>query len=359
MSTSALRPVLVLGGYGAVGSVVTRTLADAGVPVRPAGRDLARAAQLADELGCGPAARVDVGDPDGFGRLLDEEGIGAVVLCVEPPDPTIARRCLDSGVHLVDVGATHALLAGVEALADRATAAGATAVLSVGLAPGVTNLLARRASDQLGGADRLDITVMLGGGERHGAEAVRWTVHQLARGDGRGPARRVRLPGHGLRTAHPFGFSDQWTLRRTLGVPEVTTRLCLDSRQLTAALFGMRRLGAFRVFRGPRAAGLLTGALGAVHTGGDDFAVRVDAARGDRTTSWALTGRKQSRVTGQVAALATRELLAGALPAGVHHLDQLVDVPGIGALVDDLPGTRLWAPAELDPAVPALVEAGR
>lgn len=344
--------MLVVGGYGAVGSTVTRALAS-GLPGRvlPAGRDPSRARRSAQEAGAGPAVRVDVTDLAGFERVLDRHGIGVVVLCVEPPDTAIARACLERGVHLVDVGASDHLLAPVEALGGRAADRGATAVLSVGLAPGVTNLLARRAFDRLGGADRIELTVLLGVGERHGVDAVRWTLAHLLTSEPGSEARprKVGLPGHGLHKAHPFPFSDQYALRRTLGVPEVTTRLCLDSRPLTATLFGLRRAGALRPARDPRVMRALATAITRVHLGGDGFAVRADAFLGGRSVSYALTGRGQSRVTGLVAAHVTRALLAGDLPPGVHHIDQL---PALATVFDHLPDTTVWRNGQGDRSSP-------
>ncbi|MDX6763706.1 saccharopine dehydrogenase NADP-binding domain-containing protein [Streptomyces sp. F8] len=226
--------IVVVGGYGAVGATVAATL-EGWFPGRVvvAGRDEARARLLG-------GVRADVADPDGFRRTLEELGdVAAVVLCVEPPDTGVARVCLERGVHLVDIGATRRLLDGVADLHDLAAGAGATAVLSVGVAPGLTNLLARRVHEAVGGAERIDLTVLLGAGERHGADAVRWTVEGLAGPVAEAPL-RTTLPGHGRRTAHPFPFSDQHTLPRTLGVEQVTTRLCLDSKPLTSALFGLR-----------------------------------------------------------------------------------------------------------------------
>lgn len=323
------RTVLVAGGYGAVGAAATRTLAG-WFPGRvlPAGRDLDRARALAREVGAA-AARVDVGDPVGFARVLDEHDVGTVVLCVEPPGPAFAAECLRRGVHLVDVGASRHLLAQVEKLDTTARATGASAVLSVGVAPGLTNLLARRALDDLGCAERMDITVLLGAGERHGSDAVRWTVRNLAADPPRGGTVRTGLPGYGRRSAHPFPFSDQYTLRRTLGVPEVTTRLCLDSATLTALLFALRRTGVARLGRRPAVLRALTGALARVHAGGDGFAVRADAFHGARRVGYVATGHTQSWVTGLVASHVVRTLVADGLPAGVHHIETLPALAGL------------------------------
>ncbi|MCF6524796.1 saccharopine dehydrogenase [Streptomyces sp. JJ36] len=305
--------VLVVGGHGAVGSAAAAAL-DRWFP----GRVLT--------AGRSRGVRVDVTDTDRFRRVLTDLGdVRAVVLCVQPPDAGPARACLERGTCLVDVNADPALLADVSRLDDLAATTGTPAVLSAGVAPGLTNLLARRAHDAVGGAERLELTVLLGAGERHGADAVRWTVDALAAPHGTACPRRLPLPGHGRRKAHPFPFPDQYTLPGTLGVPEVTTRLCLDSRAATGLLFALRP-----AVRRPALRRAATSVLRRTHVGGDAFAVRADARRGSRHAAYALTGRGQSRISGLVAAHATRLALAGSLPAGVRHIEelpQLADLP--------------------------------
>ncbi len=310
-----------MGGRGAVGSVVRGTL-ERWFPGRvvTAGRSPGGHGAPGAPHGPGvPGVRADVTDAEGFRRALDGLGdLAAVVLCVQPPDTGPATACLERGIHLVDVNAEPDLMRRTTGLDGLADAAGATAVLSVGLAPGLTNLLAGRAHHALGGADRLELTVLLGSGERHGADAVRWTVEALTEPPGDARPRRVALPGHGRRTARPFPFSDQHTLPGTLGVPEVTTRLCLDSRLSTGLLFALRPAA-----RHPALRRALTSMLLRTHLGGDAFAVRADAWRDGRHAALALTGRGQGRVSGLVAAHTTREVLAGRLPTGVRHLEQL------------------------------------
>ncbi|MFD5557306.1 saccharopine dehydrogenase family protein [Streptomyces sp. NPDC127068] len=324
--------ILVPGGYGAVGTAVTATLGQ-WFPGRvvPGGRSAERARQHG-------GVRVDVNDPQGFGAVLDRLGdVSAVVLCVEPPDESVARVCLERGVHLVDIGADARLLRAVTALHDTALDTGASAVLSVGVAPGLSNLLARRAHEEVGGAQRIDLTVLLGSGERHGADAVRWTVAGLAAPTAARP-RRVELPGHGFRTAHPFPFSDQHTLTGTLGVPRVTTRLCLDSRAATALLFGLRRTGLLRAADRPVPRRLLTGALGRVHLGGDAFVVRADAYRDGLHVARVARGLRQSRFTALVAAHVARHLLTGGPAPGVRHVEE---VPALADLPERLAGDGL------------------
>ncbi len=139
--------IVVVGGYGAVGRVVSLALADRhhGTVV-VAGRDVVRARTLA-RRSPGPLAptEVDAADAAGLARVLD--GAGVLVMCADGANLDVARCCLERGVHYVDISASARVLGAIEALDPLARAHGAAAALSVGLAPGVTNLLARSCVD--------------------------------------------------------------------------------------------------------------------------------------------------------------------------------------------------------------------
>ena len=64
-------------------------------------------------------------------------------MCAELDNARVARARLERGIHYLDVSASHRLLTGIEASDGLARDRRATAILSVGLVPGVTNLLAR------------------------------------------------------------------------------------------------------------------------------------------------------------------------------------------------------------------------
>ncbi|MGW8376834.1 saccharopine dehydrogenase NADP-binding domain-containing protein [Streptomyces sp. ODS28] len=326
--------VLVLGGYGAVGRPAARALGEL-LPGRVvvAGRDGEQAAAFAaGSDGRLLAARADLADRAALERAL--RGVRLVVLAVTPrsarehPAPLLFER----GTGLVDVTADRRVIGAVEQYDGVARAYGASAVLSVGVAPGLTNLLARRVHEEVGGAERIDLSVLLGAGEKHGREAVCRTVTEPAaeRAAGARPLRVTVPPPHGTRTHHPFPLSDQFTLRRTLGTPAVTTRLSIGSGPLTALLFGLRRAGVFRAARLARLDGVLSAALARMAAGGEDFAVRADAHRQGRRAVRILTARSQARITGLVAAQVAARMYEGAVPPGVHHIEQLstlADVP--------------------------------
>lgn len=320
--------IVVLGGYGAVGAAVSEALAG-WFPGRVvvAGRDGGRAAALAARLGGeADAQQVDVGRAEDVRRVLD--GAGVAVMCVERANVQVARACLERGVDYVDVTATPAVVRSIADLDGQAAQRGATAALSVGLAPGVTNLLARLCHDRAPEATGIDLTLCFGLGGDHGADSRRWILDGLATSASWARRRRrarVRLPGLGTRTAYPFPFSDQETLAAGLGIP-VTTRLCFDSRVATATIFALRPLRVLSVLRRARATDLIEAVLSRVHTGSDAFAIQAvaDVGRG-RSVACTATGTGECRTTGIVAAHVARRLVDGTGPAGVHHIDALVD----------------------------------
>jgi saccharopine dehydrogenase-like NADP-dependent oxidoreductase len=297
---------LVLGGYGATGAPAVTLLRAGGDHAVVAGRDPARADQV-----------IDLRSPDRAAFTAALAGVDVVVNAAGIEDPALVLAAADRGVAFVDITATTSYVAAVEALAPPAPV-----MLSVGLAPGLTNLLAAAVHDAAP-AGAIDIGLAVGAGERHGAAGVAWSFGLIGRRFA-DPAtgalvrnytrpRRFDLPGLGTRRLYRADFSDQHVLTRDLGVP-VRTHFGLDSRAATALLATLTWIpGGSHAPQG-------------LHLPGGDRWVAL--ARGeDGTTRWAH-GRRQSHATAVVAVAAARRAVG--LPAGVHHLHQvmgLADVP--------------------------------
>ena len=305
-----MKTVLIVGGYGAVGREAAHALTSRpGTKVVVAGRNPAAAQPVPGTT----AMRVDATDPAGLARALD--GVDAVLMCAETGNVDVAKACVERGIHYLDVTASHSVLAELARLDGAARARGATVVLSVGLVPGVSNLLARVCSERAPSED-LVIGALLGSGEAHGPAALAWTFDGLGQLAG---SWSLGFPApYGERVVHRFPFSDQYTLPQTLGVG-VRTGLCLDSRLVTRLMSLAGRPAVARLLRRPLIRRLLLSALGAVHVGGDGFAVVVRSG----AVQASFAGRRQSRATGHMAALLIRELPE--LPSGAHHVEQLVD----------------------------------
>lgn len=341
--------VLVVGGYGAVGRTVCRTLAaTTDRPVLAAGRTKSTAEAFAATVDGVDARAVDVTEPAADGALA---GVDTVAMCLDQDDPDFAAACLRRGVDYVDVSPSDRLLRRIEAYDDDAQDSGATGVLSVGLSPGVTNLFARGSLDELDAVERVDITLLLGIGDEFGPDTVEWlrddaggryTVRR--NGDdvpvrGFTDPRAVDVPGWGRRRCYRMDLADQHVLARTTDAPTVETRFCYDSRLVTAELVAAARLGLL----GPAVDALgpsrVVGLVDALPFGREESVVLTEVTgRQDgervRLDRW-VRGPDQARATGLAAATAVRLLDSGTHPPGVHHSHELFDVePFVDALDD-------------------------
>lgn len=326
-----------------MGQEVVRILAPA-FPGRVvvAGRSLDKAELHARRTGEGTRARaLDVSAPDAVAHL---EGVALVVMCLDQQSSSFVEHCLRSGIDYVDVTASEASLSAFERLAPVAAQARSTAVLSVGVAPGLTQVLAARATSPLDTVEQLDLFVLLGGGDTHGAAAIEWTLENLAspfdvyrkgqlhRVHGFHEATWVHFPGEARpRRAWRFNFPDQRTVARTLSVPTVSTWLCFDPPGMGTLAALAIRLGMGRLLRWPPLRRAVTWLALRAHTGSDVCSVLAQA-RGHSagmpvTRVAALQGRREAMLTGRVAAEVARDLLTGQRPSsgGVLHLDQFVD----------------------------------
>jgi hypothetical protein len=230
-------------------------------------------------------------------------------------DPALARCAASQGAAFVDVTASTDYVAALEQLVPSRPV-----LLSVGLSPGLTNLLA--AAVHAAAPGPVDLVAMIGAGEHHGSAATEWSFRLLGR-DFPDPAtgQRVRnysgprtfdLPGFGRRRLYRVDFSDQHVLTRHLEAP-VRTYFGLDSRLATAALALLTSVpGAARLARGAHLPGT------------ERWLLLARGVRGE--TRWAY-GEGQSLATAVMAAAAARAVVG--LPPRVYHLHEVMTLDGV------------------------------
>jgi saccharopine dehydrogenase (NAD+, L-lysine forming) len=334
------KDVLVLGGYGAVGSAVCEELYrlfDGRILI--AGRNLQQSRKLAQRFGeRGEAVQMDATAPSAYQNLLDR--VSVVVNCVEYNNLEIARICLARSTHYVEVSATAEILEQLQTLQQEAELGNAMAVLSVGVAPGLTNLLTRYAQSRLNQLSRAELFLLFGFGEVHGEAAMRWTLKNLGQrffvGSGSdrkevcsfSEGRSTTLPKpYGRRMAYRFNFSDQHTLPTTLGIHSVNTWMCFDSRLATRFFALMVNSGITSLLPLWRSSKLVVALSRWVTLGTTRFVVQVDAtAKDGKECSFALTGDGEARMTGIVAAHVAKHLLATASAPGIWHIEQILSL---------------------------------
>lgn len=151
--------IIVLGGCGTVGEEVTRDLARTSDfdEIVIADSNLEKAQALTAELGDGRlrSQRIDVSDENCLADQL--RGFDVVANCTTYHfGLVVSRAAIQAGVNYLDLGGLFNTPRQLE-LDQAARQAGVTLCLGCGATPGVTNLMARRAADQMDHVDQVHI----------------------------------------------------------------------------------------------------------------------------------------------------------------------------------------------------------
>lgn len=156
--------IVVLGGGGAMGRITVRALAEDARVKRVTVADLSEAAaqRTIDWLERGRkkavAAACDVRDADGLAKLLS--GADVILNATDYPfNLDVMRAALSARIPYADLGGLFHMTRKQYELHDAFAKAGLTAVLGIGSTPGITNILARFAADQLDTVERLDVRI--------------------------------------------------------------------------------------------------------------------------------------------------------------------------------------------------------
>lgn len=322
----------VLGGYGAVGAhAARRLLAEDGLQLRIGGRDATAAGRLAAALGgrAEPAA-VDATQPDSLKSFCD--GCDVVLACAGPAYLLSAgsrRAAAEAGASFIDVmdgSGPHPPPAGER-----------TAVVSAGMSPGLSGLLPRLLM-ALGPVDAARFCgYYVGLGTLTGVSAADYLL-SLERGygtpgacwrDGRvvpgalDPVPDAVIDGAARPlTAYPYLTEELLRQAHALGLAEARWYNAFDGYRLREALSRHRHPKAGDL----RAAAEAIARASALDAAGRTpyhvlWAVLEGVAQAGVTVrrSVMIKGIDGSALTGEVAALAVREVLRGTVPRGAHQ----------------------------------------
>ncbi|MGC5327696.1 saccharopine dehydrogenase family protein [Brevibacillus sp. SYSU BS000544] len=344
--------IVVVGGYGHVGQTICRELAEI-YPgkVFAAGRSLERAEQFSlSSGGKVKPMQLDIREPvhpDVW------NSVKLIIMCLDQENPAFVQSCFETGTHYIDISANSSFLSQVKSLHSIASANHSTAVLSIGLAPGLTNLLALHATRLMDQTELIDISIMLGLGDQHGKAAIEWTIDNLSTSfevvangskvavasftDGKATYFGSNL-GH--RKAYRFNFSDQHSIPETLGIPSVSTRLCFDSPVMTQLLAWLRASGVFRLLKAKPFRKAAVQSFGKLRFGKEMFALKIDA-RGKKNGKDVFIecfaqGKNEAIITAKVAAAVADVVYRSNLPHGIYHIDQLFDLERVMPLLEQV-----------------------
>lgn len=328
------KQILIVGGYGEVGQLLVQFLYNWGYKnITISGRNQASALALAKQYPGTTVRQLDATKKDWNDR--DFEDVYAVVNCIDAVHDCFARACLSRGVIYFDLTAEESSHKMFEKLDNLAKHNHGTAILSLGLAPGLTNLLTRQCYEDHPEADSFKIGVMLGLGDVHGKAAIRWTLDNLMITDPRYlDSCTLNFANHwGVRRAYWFNFSDQGALRKNYNA-DISTYLALSSKTVTGLIGVLRRwtflspliklINESRIFD-----------LGQKFKLPDDgYAAQVSAYKDNRLlVTYRVSGNIEKIVTAKMAAIGVKLFLEKERSLfGVFHSHQIFTLKDFDSL---------------------------
>lgn len=167
---------LVIGGYGQVGGIVAKRLCEEGKNVVIAGRNLELAKEYIrkNHLSC-DARKIDV-EAIHADQLQD---IKTIIMCLEQNNEIVLSNCIQYKINYIDITPSYTIIQKLQQREKDVMKAGITVVLGVGIAPGISNLLCKKAAMEFNQVLQIESYLMLGTGEKHGKNAIQWLIHNL------------------------------------------------------------------------------------------------------------------------------------------------------------------------------------
>lgn len=167
---------MVIGGYGQVGGFVSRNLVSENQSVIIAGRNLEKAEAFSKQYHLHCACRTV--DTMHIQNGSFEE-VSTVIMCVEENNVEVLKCCIKQGINYIDITPSYSIIGEIIAQKENIEKAGIKVIIGVGIAPGVSNMLCKEAVKELDEVTAINSYLMLGIGESHGKNAIRWLVNNL------------------------------------------------------------------------------------------------------------------------------------------------------------------------------------
>jgi len=251
--------ILVVGGYGDIGSCVVEKLIDfSSHQVTVAGRNLNKARSICksfkDHVG---ALQVDVDRRSTLTTAFD--GFDLVINCAGPfykYGANAAIAAIETRTHYIDICDDADPLSKLFVLDSAAQRAGVTILTGMGWNPGISNMTARLGANLLDEIDEIKIAWAVGSSDSSGLGALKHTLHGIT---GKIPiyqdGKQVMVPAWtGAETVDfppplgemPemfFGHPEPITLPRTINVKNVAVRGGISPQSNNGMLRFLRSLG--------------------------------------------------------------------------------------------------------------------
>ncbi|HQO23659.1 MAG TPA: hypothetical protein PLM72_11315 [Spirochaetota bacterium] len=341
--------ILVIGGYGQVGRhVCIELMKRYPKKVFAGGRNFQAGTAFSNEtFGQVKPFRIDICNAADFGEIADNFSL--IVMCLTPERPDFALFCIDRNINYIDISPSNDIPLKIKMYEKQANDFQAVCILGAGLAPGLSNLMVKNAVSYFDKVKTADIILMLGLGEKHGRDGIKWLLDNInkkfkfAAGDSIeiistfGKKMIVDfLEIKNRKTAYAFDLADQHTIPLTLGIKHTSSYFCYDSAIITKLVVLMKKAGLFKMLKFRRVYNMFVDVFEIIlkitkkfKLGSDIYSVKVEiqginGSKNQKHQSL-MIGYNNSSLTGKVVAITADRVMNGKLMRGIFYFEELFE----------------------------------
>lgn len=335
--------ILIIGGYGTVGSLVSIQLANRfPEKIVIAGRNKVKAEAFIDEHGL--AARgIYLDIENGHFQEIDFEELHTVVNCLETYNISFLLECINLDINYVEIGASYDTHKRFFEIADYINNSNSLVVPSVGLVPGLSNVMAYHAAKRLDIVEEIHNYVMLGLGESHGVDSIRWMLgkanssFEIKTKTGKvfvkgftHPKSVLLLNEDKKRTFYLFDFSDHHTIPLFINTKAIDTRIAFDSRIVTKLVYLLQKTGALKWYTRLDPTKFKK-ALDFISLGSNQYALQIEIKGTDKQKKpiklkYLVNGANEALATASVTSFIAELLYTNNTLKGLKHIEQICDL---------------------------------
>ena len=324
--------LLVIGGYGTIGGRAAQLLAEFFEGrIVVGGPNEAKAQQFADASGHGmQGIALDATDPAQLATALGDHR--TVVNTVDSLEEAVVDAAIAAGTNYVGVVGTD--VQAIRARHNDARTTGSRILLGTGVMPGISNVIARKLSADLGGADRI-VSTAVGDAGSLGPQTFSYMLQEAAKPLVLPGAARPTMPyavSVQFRFPEPrehvtaYAVCDWFSYADTLGAESVTAIL-MEPAPLRQVMHLAARARITKALAVPRIRRLVARGLLRVTAGMKQgpMLIGVEVSRDGKSASLCAAGASDAEWTSQGVATLAAHVHRGDVEPGVWLPEQVIE----------------------------------
>tara|TARA_R110002072_G_scaffold166080_1_gene319301 strand:+ start:9255 stop:10331 length:1077 start_codon:yes stop_codon:yes gene_type:complete len=330
--------ILIVGGYGAVGSIVSKILTEKyPKKVIIAGRNKDKANDLINKSNI-EALPIKIDLESNYFDEINFEEVHTAICCIEYlKNDNFIHSCIKNQVNYTELATSYEAYLRLTNYNDEVEKSGICLVPGVGLMPGLSGVFVQNAISRLNKINSVQSFVLLGLGENHGLDAIRWMMeyanktYTLKTEHGEelvssftNPRKEQLLNEKHSRKFYRFNFGDQHIIANSVKVNFAETRLAFDSSFVTWLMAVMKKINLLTKLSKIKPQTLKKW-LTKFSFGSENFGIQTHCY-GENMAQiiYLAEGIKEAKATGIIAAYTVSNLYQTNNKIGVKRLEEII-----------------------------------